>query len=296
MNSDLVWPLALLSANEGSSLNDTGHRQNAYARVKQLGRQWRLWLVGYVKRKYHECRAKKMNETPEQRAIRWTMWSTAAIAVFTVVLAYVSYFQLREMREAGIDTKRSIDIAQNALVASNRPWVNAEVQLTGPLTFDGQGAHLPIMITLKNIGHSPAISVWSDEELYMAVNPQLDTERERARQCNETVKRSLTMGQTIFPETNGMSGRVDTATNDIVQKGTFLNPTIIVCVTYQSTLHDNTWYSTSMVYDLHRIDERGIEFAVKNGEDVPLNRLEFTLSFFHGVTTEEKKQECPNPN
>ncbi len=79
----------------GTKPNPEGHA---------FGRKWRIWLVGYVKRKYHERPAKEKNESAEQRALRLTMWSTAVIAIFTVVLACVSYFQLKELHQSGVDS------------------------------------------------------------------------------------------------------------------------------------------------------------------------------------------------
>jgi hypothetical protein len=85
-------------------LNDAGDRTKTHAETKESGRRWWLRLVDYVKHERHERRARKKSEKPEQRAVRWTMWATVAMAIFTIALATVSYFQLREMHQSGVDS------------------------------------------------------------------------------------------------------------------------------------------------------------------------------------------------
>jgi hypothetical protein len=93
-----------LSANEVYPLADADNSAKPRAKRKPNGNRWWSRLVAYLKRKAHERKAKKNEEAPEPRSIRLTMWSTVAIAVFTVVLACVSYFQLREIKQAGVES------------------------------------------------------------------------------------------------------------------------------------------------------------------------------------------------
>jgi len=46
--------------------------------------------IGYIKRKLHQRKAKKEKESPTDRAARRTALATIWMAVFTVVLAFVS--------------------------------------------------------------------------------------------------------------------------------------------------------------------------------------------------------------
>jgi hypothetical protein len=61
-------------------------------------------LVGYVKRKLHERKTKKENESPTDRAARRTAHATVWIAAFTVVMALVGAGTLYEIIEGGRDT------------------------------------------------------------------------------------------------------------------------------------------------------------------------------------------------
>jgi hypothetical protein len=233
------------------------------------------------------------DERQEYRYPHTPWWKTAAelIGIGAVVFyTYYAHGQWHEMIRAADATKLAADIARDTLIASNRPWMTAEIQITGPLTFGKGQANLPLMYTLKNIGHSPALDVWSDEELYLPINAQRDTETERARLCGETEKRSLTMGQAVFPGADS-KGQIVTSVSDIaVQKniadnklGGFITPAIVVCIAYRSTIEKDTWHHTGIVYDVWRVDEVGGRYAIMAGTDIPIKELRFTYSLFRPV-------------
>ena len=70
-----------------------------------------VWGISYMKRKFHEYKAKRKDETPQDKAARRTASATVAIAAFTVVLAVVSIETLREIKGGGKDTH---DLAASA--------------------------------------------------------------------------------------------------------------------------------------------------------------------------------------
>jgi hypothetical protein len=186
-------------------------------------------------------------------------------------------------------TNESVAVARDTLIANARPWMNAEIHISGPLTFDKTGAmYLPVVYALENTGHSPAINVWSQVELYLPHNPQVDTQKERERVCGQAAEGSKMNGQTVFPGGAHPVGEVDTAlNNEAVQKGQifkdFINPAIIVCIAYQTTLEKNIWHYTGLTFDIHEMSPTGGMVAIQIGKDVPLDRLKFSLSFFRGV-------------
>jgi hypothetical protein len=108
-----------LSAKEGCSMNDAENGAKPKTESNTSSHQRWARLVGYAKHKYHERRAKKKKETAEERAIRLNMWSTAIIAIFTVVLAVVSYFQLKELHQSGVDSSDQM----NRMIEKNREQV-----------------------------------------------------------------------------------------------------------------------------------------------------------------------------
>lgn len=88
-------------------------RQDADPKVEQPRNSWWARLVGYVKRKRHERKTKKKQETPVDRAARRTANATVWIAAFTVVMALVAVGTLYEIVDGGSDTH---DLARAAMV------------------------------------------------------------------------------------------------------------------------------------------------------------------------------------
>jgi hypothetical protein len=92
-------------------LNDIDSGETAERQVEKFC--WERWirLVGYVKRKAEQHRAKKEQESSTDRAARRTAWATIAIAFFTLVQVGVGIVtwtvlngQLKEMHDSSTDT------------------------------------------------------------------------------------------------------------------------------------------------------------------------------------------------
>lgn len=82
-------------------------------------------FIRYVKRKAHERRSKKQRESSADRAARRTANATVWMAIFTVVLSFVSVGtllvlkrQLKEMHEGGVDTHALAEAAKQQSCAA----------------------------------------------------------------------------------------------------------------------------------------------------------------------------------
>ena len=71
---------------------------------------------------------------------------------FTVAMYFAN-------RDAANAAKSSASAAHDALVASNRPWIDLVVSLQSELTYDESGASIYLGTVKKKVGHSPAIRV-----------------------------------------------------------------------------------------------------------------------------------------
>lgn len=233
------------------------------------------------------------------------IWLTAAIAFFALCTVGAGLLQWNamkgqlgeiqkqypELQKAALAARDSADVARDTLIASNRPWMNVEAHVYGSLMFTKDGAYIPITFKSTNIGHSPAMNVWTSAELYLPQNPERDTEAERVRLCNTLTKPlAINAGVTVFPNTDtGLGSFNGNATNDAIKYATayvknFLLPTVIACVAYQSTIEKkDVWHTTSIVYDLWKPGQQGTRSAISLSEDVPAYNLRLTLSPFHGV-------------
>jgi hypothetical protein len=116
-------------------LSHTGNSTEAAPEIEKPRRRWGSRLIGYVKRKYHQRRAKKKHESPADRAARRTASATIWMAVFTVVLATVSGLtllilkrQLQEMHDGGVDTHKLASSASDQATWTQRLAGSADSQ------------------------------------------------------------------------------------------------------------------------------------------------------------------------
>lgn len=83
----------------------------------------------------------------------WTAFATVIMAIFTVVLARVSYLQWRELHKQGYDTEK----LAIAAVATSRAWIAPEQMTLGsPVE---SGLPLRYAVRVMNDGKEPALGV-----------------------------------------------------------------------------------------------------------------------------------------
>lgn len=207
---------------------------------------------------------------------------------------------LAQIKAQTVQQKTSADAAQAAartaqdtLVASNRPWlIAAPVSIFGPLEFTRGTIVLPVSYSIRNTGHSPAIKASINVEIFVPrYNVEREPEIELKSVCTRAENLSSQTGQAIFPTGDGpeIQGGVSTATNFQVDSArSFIIPTIILCIAYQSTLNENTWHHTGMIFTVDRVEPATpkMTFAIQPGQNLPADRLRLTLSSFQGVTAD----------
>jgi hypothetical protein len=210
----------------------------------------------------------------------WMIGLTGTIAVGGLISAVIFGYQLSEMRSASELTrqgialsKQSLDASRDALIASQRPWVSAELSINGPFTFNEEGAQISIGVTLKNHGHSPAANVRDFVVL------DLGTSEKSIQICEARRARFLTnFTTTIFPEETIAHSRIASVDQNDLKTATarrnIIAPFIMACVDYLSQI-DNTKHQTRITIDLVRAPTKeNPHFAIKVGAgDVPASDL-----------------------
>jgi hypothetical protein len=178
-------------------------------------------------------------------AIFTAMLAIAAVRLWnsTAELARLAEQQASDMK-AFIDLAKksadaastAADIAERTLTFTARPWIDVEIELTGPLTFNARECSVPIRITFKNIGNSPATSVGFDCNLY----PTGIEANDREVKLLEILKRIRPQkaGKTLFPASVVDEEITVSFTREAMEKSKSENaidlvlPTILVCVYY----------------------------------------------------------------
>ena len=102
---------------------------------KRAYQEWIFRHVGDVKRKFHERRTKKKNESPQDKAARRTANATVAIAIFTVVAVVVGGLQWRALHDTDekigkqiVALNRQLDLME----ADQRPYLGITENLKFP--------------------------------------------------------------------------------------------------------------------------------------------------------------------
>ncbi len=188
-------------------------------------------------------------------------------------------------------------MAEATLIASNRPWLDLDISISGPLTFDQEGAHLPIVVSTQNVGHSPAVRVSDSQEFVqslLSTNPQPWQELKKvcdqaAGQSAQSLNRGLTV--TIFggkPQLrqirmNMGPQELSKSLRDIFPDMKEIPPTIdaqvIWCVGYRGDF-ETTTHRTGYIWEVRRKTERGIEMIPRSAITVPAQDLVLVPSLF----------------
>lgn len=91
------------------------------------------------------------------------------LALFTLFLVMVGigqgiflYRTDQGTHKAADAAKKSADVAQNTLIATQRPWISVKIELVSPLRFSEKDVKATFRFTLKNVGVSPANNVYVD--------------------------------------------------------------------------------------------------------------------------------------
>lgn len=126
--------------------------------------------IGQIKRKHRERRARKEEETPQDRFSRRLANATVWIAIFTGILLittlistrilWTSDAALNKAADASTKAAQAADSANKLNIVALRPWLYIEsVKMWQNFSFDNDNVYLPLLIVLKNTGRLPAVDV-----------------------------------------------------------------------------------------------------------------------------------------
>lgn len=127
--------------------------------------------------------------------------ATLAAFVLLVQTLRVTQDTLAVSQRAAEETRRQADIAQEALIASSRPWIMlTDVKPDSFSSDDETGVALRVNMTVKNVGHSPAQNVSVTGRLLI---DDFDPPPDQAMMsiCQEPRNGSFIIpGQALFPD------------------------------------------------------------------------------------------------
>ena len=191
---------------------------------------------------------------------------------------------LKEMQRAGEQASKQLGLTE-------RPWISPSAYIISPLTADENGIHITLRIEVANVGNSPAVGIWIEPSLYLQHVSKPSVVDERKRICEQVIARSPKWGQILFPKGDPyIQGFTIGATTEDIAKSRLgvgnmpdvLAATIILCVSYRSTIDDKAKHYTAMIYDLSRFDPKrpNLMLAFMAGESVPQDQIRLWDSVF----------------
>lgn len=223
-------------------------------------------------------------KTPDDDCKRKTpVWEKAAVLV-ALGIGVVNTLQYCANYKAASAARDAADVGASQLELSERPWVDADIKVSGPLYFNVNGANLNVLITLRNTGHSPAVNTTINPGfmlLYGGPDPRTYRNQLCAQARNNVT--ALDYGTTLFPNATFPQPETITIPQKTVgessskQKGKMIWPVVVVCTAYGS-MFNKSIYTTAYIMQVTRLQDNNLPTTVYNiGEDVPQNRLVLQL-------------------
>jgi hypothetical protein len=217
------------------------------------------------------------------------------IAVITVVYCILAYLQWmaiynqgRIMLRQSYLMRRSVAIAQQQLIATSRPWLSAELLVSGPITFDAAGVHVRYAVKSTNYGHSPAMNVIIRAQ---TVNEQIMGASIEQRLFKENeCPIGWSFGETVFPEKDFIQAFSIALANDELDKPLIGFPKGMLClriigsVGYTISPTSTKIQKTFFNYDVLRTTSEGRRESVVKGIDVPASQVVFIRNSFIGTS------------
>jgi hypothetical protein len=195
---------------------------------------------------------------------------TFFLVIATIALGVIAYVQIQFLGRAeqiaadsAQSAKQSAEIAEKALLVSERPWVSVEIAIASDLTYNQDGeARIEIAFILKNTGKSPATNVFVDAEFTPLMTDKgvgLDKMQEICARVRAAPTGKRLLGHSIFPgdaftyrinlgmpKTQFDKPFANTAALD------FFTPTLVGCVSYLFPSRITTTHVTEFVADLRK--------------------------------------------
>lgn len=207
----------------------------------------------------------------QANAIAYRQGIAASIGAVTGILTLLSAVAAAiYARAAAGESRRSADIAQQALVAGERAWISVHVTPEGPLKFLPHGGlSLEIGVHIKNIGKTPALNVHTDvDEIHLG----LVTPPERAGQFAKSKRvANTTASRLLLPDQQYVRHWIPAAEGATDEFPLF--PVLVGCVTYQIS-PDGTLHQTAFSLMITRKDD-SVSLLYRPGVEIPPECLEF---------------------
>ena len=161
--------------------------------------------------------------------------------------------------------KQSADVAKQTLIAAQRAWIKAKIDIGNiPLVFDQNGASTTVSFEITNVGNAPAINVTSHAWLIVGKQRQFPL-AEQQRRFDEIRRQPFMFGFTLFPGENfpGAIGiglwtvQVNVTRDEIdegfrLTNGAYISLYVIGCIDYTFPIDADMHHQTTFMLELRK--------------------------------------------
>jgi hypothetical protein len=214
-----------------------------------------------------------------------TALATVAICFTGAVYTYYAGRQWQAAKDSAQAAKEAADTAARDLEVDQRPWVQADFKIDGPLTFESNGGEIPIVSTLRNSGRTPARVIYFNIAIFLSAD-RPNGPRARDQMCNDGM--GAQADRVIFPQTASDTrrdqvgitrGSIDRNAAALPQfEGAFIDPQLIACILYRPTFASDTIYRSAYMFNIVRAHPIKFNYfpyysLFKDGETVDADEL-----------------------
>jgi hypothetical protein len=201
----------------------------------------------------------------------------------------------RAVEDAANAADQQSQTSARQLEASQRPWVDADVQIGGPLFYNVNGANFTFVFNLRNSGPTPAFNTIVEPRMAVVFSDDRDPVEVRNELCSDARKqvKSSPLGVTLFPNVRFPNQQTVTIENQRMTaktktlEGIIDGPVLVSCIAYRSTFNATSVYTTSYIYRIRRINQNGVPVIVfPIGQDICADDLRPDLYYVSPITAD----------
>ena len=227
----------------------------------------------------------------------WLVYLNGILMAITGVLAFFTW----KLYSATVGLGRKADqLNRQALVADQRPWVTCEIEMQGGLRREKNGdVVVSLVITLKNVGKSPALNIQIFPEIYAAFGSEhpADYQRKIAEREREKPIGKSGSNEILFPGAHSVhhiatplqQRDIERADEQVrIFNGETLDhlpPIVVLGFVDYATPFDEEHHQTGFIYDLwrnipDRPGRRAFPKLTEEFPEIPIDQLILVKSWY----------------
>jgi hypothetical protein len=256
--------LGILTASKHKDQHASPNADSSNTPQRQPPSDWPLSVVCIPPPKSEEEYAEE-NKKKRRETIKFRVELIGAFVL--IIYTFFTILMWHANKKSADAAKSAADTAAKQLELTSRPWVDIDVSITSPVTYDSNGMHVSFTFAPKNIGQSPAQDVSIAPKLVPG-SMGTDVREMQKRICdNRAAASDEPLRYVLFPDRSYKQeitmGITDTEINsqwskfELRQKPNDLIPVLIIgCVDYtydSSPRHHQTGFAFDILMKDRRI-------------------------------------------